>query len=149
VDRVRPAAWDAFVEGNSFLAGIRRIEEGDPATEFVFEAEDLRSLQAAGLGPVVLNAEQFPLVRKQGVRRLHRLFMDLFGQPRARMTRAWAWDAAAWTGATHAPVLALAPGEGSVDGPPGLRAPASEIFTPPRAAFDAPWPEDGTLAERQ
>ncbi len=154
LDRVRPPAWDAFVEGNSFLRGIRRIEEGDPTTTFTFEAADLGALQAAGLGPVIVNAEQFPLVRSQAPRRLRRLFDVLFGRSRTSMSRAWAWDTSGWTGVTAVPVPPFAPsaqelaGLARGDGPNSLYAPASEIFVAIRGGRKGDPPGGGPGADR-
>ncbi|MBN1335166.1 MAG: hypothetical protein JXB39_04340, partial [Deltaproteobacteria bacterium] len=129
-----------------------------PQETFCFEAADLEALRAAGLGPVILNAEHFPLVERHRIRPLKRLFMGLFGKPRARMARAWAWDATTWTGATCLPVLPFEPTtpelagvveRSLVDAPIALRSPASEVFVLPRTGFDAPSPEDGARGERQ
>jgi len=100
VDRVRPDDWDAFVAGNSFLAGMQKLERGELEGNFVFEAADLQALLDQDVRILVLNREYFPVTFSGLIRSYSELFTSLFGQPVETGKRAQAWDMKAWNGST-------------------------------------------------
>jgi hypothetical protein len=66
VDRVRPAAWDAYVARSSFLTELARFERGKPIPEdparvdrFVYDPADIAALRADGLRWIVVWDEMF------------------------------------------------------------------------------------------
>lgn len=94
VDRVRPDGWDAFVSGNSFLAGLMAWEEGR-APEITFRGDDLRALTDRGLRWIALNREYLP----NGTASAYEDALDaLFGRPVVRERGARLYDLQAWTG---------------------------------------------------
>jgi hypothetical protein len=136
VDRVRPAAWDAFVAGNGFLRGLEAVEDGSLAGDLVFDAVELTTLRDEGLALIVLNREHYPLGLAEAVGRQRRVLDALFGPPFASVEGAWAWRLDDWTGATTVPLepwdfpRGAAARVGSV--PIDLRTPPSLTFDPPR-----------------
>ena len=100
VDRVRPDAWDAFVAGNSFLSGMQKLERGELAGDFVFEAADLQALLDQDVRIMVLNREYFPVTFSGLITSYTELFTGLFGAPVEGGKRAKAWDMKAWNGST-------------------------------------------------
>ena len=103
VDRVRPPAWDAFVDANSFLAACRRLERGEIADGvFRFEAADLQSLLDRDVRTFALNREYFPARLPEVVTGYVSVLTALFGEPAVRGTRAQAWDLGGWNGGTEA-----------------------------------------------
>lgn len=104
VQRVRPAGWDAFVDGNSFLAACRALERGELADgAFRFEAADLAALVERGVGVITVNREYYPARYPEVPVAYHAVFDALFGPAAAGDARAAAWDLTRWTGATEAP----------------------------------------------
>lgn len=103
VDRVRPDDWDAFVDGNTFLAEMRRLERGKlPEGRFTFAAADLQSLIDAGATLYVVNFEYFPGALDGIPKAYVQVFEELFGRPIGKGHRAFAYDAANWKGTTEA-----------------------------------------------
>ena len=105
VDRVRPAAWDAWVADNAFLRALVRLEEGEHTGMMQVRAEDLAKLQEVGLRLLVVNKEYFPGPLEPLAETYAELFGALFGAPvldHADGLRAW--DLAAYTGQTQVDV---------------------------------------------
>jgi len=60
VDRVRPTAWDEWVDAQALLSGLRDFEAGERAGEWSVSAAELAALRAEGVGYISLNPEFFP-----------------------------------------------------------------------------------------
>jgi hypothetical protein len=101
VDRVRPAAWDAFVAKNSFLTEMQHLERGELSGPFVFQAADLQALIDAGARTFVVNHEYFPFELRPLVEAYDVLFTTLFGHTSVTGKRLKAWDAGGWNGQTE------------------------------------------------
>lgn len=132
VDRVRPAAWDDFVAGNSFLAGLQALERGESDGTFRFRAEDLRSLIDQGLRHVSLNRELFPMELGQLVESERALFNALFGAPVDQTRGHWLWDTASWNQTTEVQIPVFTWPSGVEPGGPSQsirgKRPASAVF---------------------
>jgi hypothetical protein len=133
VDRVRPPAWDAFVAENSFLAGLRAVEDGALQGDLTFAGEDLVAVRSAGLALVVLDRELYPVRLEAAVERQRRVLTALFGAPAATGSGAWAWRTDHWTGATRVPLdpWTFPRGAAQRDGSVPI-----DVRTPPSATFD-------------
>jgi hypothetical protein len=105
VDRIRPDAWDAWVDDNSFLRALTDFENGRSAG-VAFEAGDLLALRAQGLRFVTHNREYAPRALNDGYADVLRA---LFGKPVVDAAgRARCYDLERWSGLTEvraAPVL--------------------------------------------
>lgn len=99
VDRVRPAAWTAFVEQNTFLTAIARLEVGDLSNSFSFSAGDLHAVRQQGLAVITVNHEYLPLKLGPLVGAYEEVLTALFGEPTVSRSAAKAWSTANWTGA--------------------------------------------------
>jgi hypothetical protein len=135
VERVRPPAWDAFVQGNSFLAEMQRLERGELGTEFTFEAHDLQVLREQGVRWFAVDRAAFPLRAKGLVAAYMDLFESLFGLPVARGKGMAAWDAAGWDGATATVTIPVWEwpaelGRGGPTLPLVARRPRNRVFEP-------------------
>ncbi|MCB9760156.1 MAG: hypothetical protein H6739_10010 [Alphaproteobacteria bacterium] len=105
VDRVRPPAWDAMVQENSFLAGLYAYEQGDPGWPGVawrFREADLQALINEGLAVIVVDQEHYPLPARALYEGHRALLTELFGPPEVRHKRAFAYHTRGWTGASEA-----------------------------------------------
>lgn len=136
VARVRPPGWDAFVDGNSFLAACRRLERAQITDgAFQFKAADLQALLDQDVRTISLNAEYFP-GRFPEVTTAYASVLDaLFGDPAATGTRAQAWDMGRWTGATGAQFTPFDWPKELQHGGPTLPVQASR---PPSLSFSMP-----------
>lgn len=106
VDRVRPAAWDTWVAGNSFLVELQELERGEHDGPFVVDAKAVRALQEVGLRYLVVNQEYFPAELEPLVEVYRGLFTSLFGAPVLdEPDQLRAWDVNAYSGAASADVL--------------------------------------------
>lgn len=93
VDRVRPAAWDAWVAENGFLRALQALEQGDHQGAFNVAEADLAALEAVGLRWLVVNVEYFPAELGPLVEVYRDLFGDLFGEPALSVEgELYAWD---------------------------------------------------------
>lgn len=102
VERVRPPGWDDLIEGNAFLAELRRLERAELDGRFTFEPTHLRALIDDGVGLLVLNTEYFPRPIV-GLARAYKEICDaLFGPAISSDRGTWAWDLRRWTGASEA-----------------------------------------------
>ncbi len=138
VKRVRPPGWDAFVDGNSFLAACRRLERAELEDGvFRFEAADLQALLDQDVRTFSLNHEYFPGRFTAVTKAYDAVFDALFGDPAATATRAQAWDLGQWTGATEATFIAFKWPKDLQHGGPTLPVQASR---PPSMAFSMPGP---------
>lgn len=81
VDRVRPDAWDDWVEGNSFLSRVAEFERGQLFGPFAFKPEDVVAVRDAGVRHLVVNAEYFPRELYPLVPAYRQIFTELFGEP--------------------------------------------------------------------
>lgn len=79
VDRVRPAAWDAWVAKNGFLTELKAVEGGEHTGPFTIDAAALAELKAAGLRYLVVNEEYFPADMGPLVTVYDKLFTAMFG----------------------------------------------------------------------
>ena len=140
VARVRPAAWDSFVAGNSFLAAMQALERGQSGGHFAFQAADLRSLLDRGVGIATVNREYFPVALAGVTTGYEAVFGALFGAPAVKGKRALAWDMAHWNGATAAEYPAFTWPDGLLPGGPTLSLQAAR---PPSLAFSFPAPTHG------
>ncbi|MSQ02171.1 MAG: hypothetical protein EXR71_09815 [Myxococcales bacterium] len=135
VQRVRPVAWDAFVDGNSFLAACRRLERGALDGHFRFDGNDLTALFDQGVLTITVNREYFPAGYSALPGAYHQIFDALFGEAAVTGTRMQAWDMGRWTGAVDVAFEPFAWPATLERGGPTLpvRSPA-----PPSAAFAMP-----------
>lgn len=133
VDRIRPPAWDQFVEENTFLVAMQRLEAGELGSTFSFAAADLMALRRQGVRWFSLNRELFPL-RTQAVVSTYRTVAEgLFGEPILRAPQIQIWDMQEWNGATSVSIEAWVWPEGLAPGGPEIgisgRRPASLSFS--------------------
>ncbi len=135
VQRVRPAGWDTFVDGNSFLAACRRLERGELDGRFEFDGNDLTALFDQGVLTITVNREYFPGRYSELTTAYARVLDALFGEAAVKGPKAQAWDMGRWTGATEAEFERFAWPDKLDHGGPTLpvRAPS-----PPSAAFAMP-----------
>jgi len=110
VDRVRPDAWDDFVQGNSLLGGLQAYEMGQGGATFEIEPDDVQALVDLGVRHMVVNAEYLPGKLVTLVPRYETLFNALFGKPVINHRNlVMVWDLAEYTGETSVPVSAWQP----------------------------------------
>lgn len=100
VDRVRPQAWDQFVENNTFLSSLSKYEEGS-VQKLTVSAEDIERLRKEGVELVVLDAKLFPRPLMGLVPNLAKVYTTLFGQPVHRGDQLRVWSISNWTGTTE------------------------------------------------
>ena len=81
VDRVRPPAWDAWVEANSFLRLLAEYERGRLFGPFAFRPEDVLALRQQGLRYLVVNVEYLPRALFGLTERYQLIMGALFGEP--------------------------------------------------------------------
>jgi hypothetical protein len=133
VDRVRPEAWDRFVQKNSFLAGLQALEEGQSGTQWSFEGDDLQMLLDRNVRYLVVNREHFTFPFRGVVVAYDALGDALFGRPIVKKKGLQVWDLTHWNGQTSAEVPVVDWPIGVVAGGPDLpligRRPASAVFT--------------------
>ena len=99
VDRVRPAAWDSWVQENSFLSALSRLESGRGEHTLSFEAADLQTLISEGLGLLVLDRSLFPVEVRGLAETYTQVFTVLFGAPVYREQGVLVFESRHWTGA--------------------------------------------------
>jgi hypothetical protein len=99
VDRVRPAAWDRWVQDNSFLSALVRLESGRGEHTLSFAATDLQALISEGLGLLVLDRSLIPVGLRSLTESYNRVFTELFGAPVHREQGVLVFDTGRWTGA--------------------------------------------------
>jgi hypothetical protein len=110
VERVRPDAWDAFVQGNSFLAGVQAYELGQGGEQLEVAPEDIQALRELGVRYVVVNAEYLPGKAITLVPRYETIFDGLFGDAVLNHRElVMVWDLAGYTGAERVAVSAWEP----------------------------------------
>ena len=110
VERVRPDAWDAYVQANSFLAGLQAYELGQGGLSFEVQPADIQALRDLGLRHVVVNAEYLPGKLITLVPRYETIFNALFGKPVLNHANlVIAWDLDAYTGVSSVEVTAWEP----------------------------------------
>ncbi len=108
VRRVRPAAFDARLEQDSFLRAILRVDRAENEDgRFIFDPDDLRALQRAGLRYVGLPREAFPLALRDVVAAHDQVFAALFGAPIIQERGLKIWDVQGWTGASEVEIRPL------------------------------------------
>jgi hypothetical protein len=133
VDRVRPAAWDAFVAQNSFLSALQALEQGHAGGDFRFTATDLATLRDDQVRFMSVNRAALPLWAKPLVARLHTVHSTLFGRPIIRTPQVSIWLVDAWDGeTTHVPLEPWAWPEGTRPAGPEMplhaRRPMDPVF---------------------
>lgn len=93
VDRVRPAAWDAWVRENGFLTDLMALEQGEHEGPFEVAPADLEVLRGVGLRYFVVNVEYYPSELAPLVAVYRELFGALFGEPVVDVdAELYAWD---------------------------------------------------------
>ena len=110
VDRVRPDAWDTWVEKNTFLTVLQRYERGQLFGPFAFQPQDVAVLREQGITYLVLNAEYFPQALYGLVERYPVIFQELFGAPVLQWRdHLFVWDLRRYTltGSVAAPEFQL------------------------------------------
>jgi hypothetical protein len=134
VDRVRPAAWDRWIQENSFLSALSRLESGRGPHTLTFQAADLQTLISKGLGLVVLDRSLIPVELRGLAETYTHVFGDLFGAPLHREQGVLVFDTGRWTGAVSVeeagflwPSLLERPGPNQVL---GGRRPRNPVFQP-------------------
>ncbi len=139
VERVRPDEWDRFVDGNTFLFSMRRLERGEITDGvFRFHTEDLQSLLDRGVRTVTLNREYFPVKYPEVTTAYAAVFTTLFGEPAVKSgSKAAAWDMGRWNGATEAPFAAFDWPKAITHGGPTLPTQAASA---PSLGFSMPQP---------
>jgi len=96
VDRVRPKAWDARVEGNSYLRALMKMERGEAGEALTFDPQDLADLIDQGLRWFILDRSTLPYSLRDVVS-AHRVAGDaLFGRPVIRDRGLFVWDMSMW-----------------------------------------------------
>lgn len=88
VDRVRPTAWESFVEADPFLHALRSVERG----EAVAVPPVLSGVRAVGLRLIVVNEEYFPGTLAPLVTTYRTTLTALFGPPAVDADGVTAWD---------------------------------------------------------
>jgi hypothetical protein len=126
VARVRPVAWDAWVDGNSFLRTLRAHELGLQVGPFAFLPEHALDLNEQGVRLLVVNREYLPGPLYGLADSYEIIFTQLFGPPVYRFRDHIAvWDTARYTMAGFVDVepfqlpLDLRVGDGSAAAPMG------------------------------
>ncbi len=134
VDRVRPADWVKWVEDNSFLSALSRLESGRGPHTLSFNAADLQALISDGLGLLVLDRSLIPVELRGLAESYTQVFGELFGAPVYREQGVLVFDAGHWTGAVSVeetgflwPSLLERPGPNQVL---GGRRPRNPVFQP-------------------
>jgi hypothetical protein len=110
VARVRPAAWDAWVQENSFLRCLMEYEQGRLHGPFAFLPEDMLALHKQGVRLLVVNREYLPGPLFPLAEGYEAIFTTLFGPPVYRFRDQIAvWDTARYTmqGVAPAPPFQL------------------------------------------
>jgi len=98
VARVRPEAWDAWVQDNSFLRMLDAHERGQQVGPFAFLPEDVLALHEQGVRLLVVNREYLPGPLFPLAERYERIFTAAFGPPIYRFRDQIAvWDTARYT----------------------------------------------------
>jgi hypothetical protein len=98
VARVRPEAWDAWVDGNTFLRMLRAHELGLHAGPFAFLPEHVLALHEQGVRLLVVNREYLPGPLYSLADSYETIFTQLFGPPVYRFRDHIAvWDTARYT----------------------------------------------------
>jgi hypothetical protein len=98
VDHVRPDAWDAWVQGHSFLTALMDLELGRSQGRFSFNPADPPSLAAEGLRLLALNPE-YLMESAAKLEKIYRgVFEVLFGEPVLRVGGLTVWDLTRYTG---------------------------------------------------
>ncbi len=104
VQRVRPPAWDARLQDNSFLAALATYERGENTSGTLsFVAGDLQALQEEGLGLIVIDRELFPVKLADAHQGLVTVLTGLFGEPVLAEEDRAVWDPASWNGLLAVP----------------------------------------------
>ncbi len=104
VRRVRPAAWDAQLADNSFLAALAAYERGDTNDgTLTFQGSDLDALRDQGLALIWLDRELFPVRLSDAWTGLQVVLTGLFGEPVLAEGDRAAWATARWNGQTGVP----------------------------------------------
>lgn len=102
VDRVRPAAWDAWVAKNGLLSSLQQLEQGQVIGLIRIEASDIDALKEVGLRYLVVNKEYFPGEMSPLLHAYNLVFTALFGEPVLQRDEGLtAWDIDAYTGITE------------------------------------------------
>jgi hypothetical protein len=110
VDRVRPPAWDAWVEGNSLLVGLRRAELGELDGVLEVDPADVAALQELGVRHIVLNSEYYPGALAQLLPVHNHVLVSLFGEPVLTWKNVLTvWDLDRYTGETAVVVQRFVP----------------------------------------
>jgi hypothetical protein len=110
VDRVRPPAWDRYVQQNSFLSRIQEFEQGKLFGAFAFKPEDVDALRKSGVRLLVVNAEYLPQALFPLLQGYRQLFTQAFGEPTLTFRdQLYAWDLESYNfrGALDAPEFRL------------------------------------------
>lgn len=98
VARVRPRAWDTWVQSNSFLERLQEYEQGRLHGPFAFRPEDVLALHRQGVRLLVVNREYLPGPLFPLSERYEAIFTRLFGAPVYRFRDQIAvWDIARYT----------------------------------------------------
>ncbi|MEC7242085.1 MAG: hypothetical protein VXW32_12700 [Myxococcota bacterium] len=134
VDRVRPAAWDALLESNSFFSALIAYETGEASGDMFFEPSDLTALQEMGLRHLVVDQELYVLPLKELSIGTRKAFQRLFGPPVIQEKRSWVFDIQNWRGESFLRFDAWSPpADEQLERPgqpmPGRRLP-SQFFPP-------------------
>jgi hypothetical protein len=107
VDRVRPPAWDNFMESSPLLHGLQQMELGHLGPTLRFDDAEIGRLSSQGVRWFVLNRSAFPLRLKPVVQAYRHVFTTLFGPPIHATSHLQVWDATRWTGITEVAIPAL------------------------------------------
>ena len=147
VERVRPDAWDSFVQANSFLAGLQAYELGEGGSSLEIEPADIAALSELGLRHVVVNAEYLPGKLVTLVPRYETILNALFGPPVLNhQSLVMAWDLEGYTGATSVEVSPWEPLEENLSTDGTHVAEVGSInslgWRPLDRSFPPSWPSD-------
>jgi hypothetical protein len=105
VDRVRPAAWDAWVAESSFLTELARFERGQPipadpsrVDRFEYDVADIARLRAAGLRWIIVWDEMFASEIDALPDHLRVLLSGILGEPAIQSDTMAVYDLSAHRG---------------------------------------------------
>jgi len=153
VRRVRPPAWDALLEDNSFLAALGDYERGRLDGTLSFQAADLEALSDLGLEVIWIDRELFPVRLHDCVRNLEGMLTELFGEPALAESRRAAWLVSDWTGVTtlDAPIWHWPDRlrQGGNDTPLLSRLPENSFFQAAMVAHRGPPPGERDRARQE
>lgn len=148
VERVRPDAWDGWVQANGLLRGLWAWEKGEATEPLVVTAEDLRHARLAGLDLITLNEEYFPGDLDALYGRYQDVLTDLFGPPRSLSKTVMVWSLSNWTGQSPITLPYWMPPQRYLSSDtvtvPGLTAVNADGWQVLSRSFPQRWPSDSS-----